>query len=514
MRTGSRKEEKSRIEWSVLVIPFFVVVFLSVSFGIFSEKSQKILMILRDWCGNQFGVYYLFLGIGAILVSIYMSCSKLGNIRLGKMEKPQYTNFQWGAMIFTSTMAADILFYSLSEWALYSGETYIQGLGDVKKWAPTFSLFHWGPISWSFYIVLAVSFGFMLHVRGREKHRFSEACRPLLGKKVDGWMGKGIDLFAVIALLAGTATTFSLATPLLSRALTKVFGFKQSLSLTILLLIAIAIIYTVTVWFGMVGVFRLATVCTYLFFFLLGYVFFLGGESRFIIETGFSSIGNLLQNFIGMATWTDPGRETYFPQNWTVFYWAYWMAWCVATPFFLGVISKGRTIRETVFGTYGWGLGGTFLSFIILGNYGLSKEVKGVIQGVNLLKSGKEPVDVILSVLETLPFAKIVLVLLVITMVAFYATTFDSLTMVVSFYSYKHIPVGGEPDRKIRVFWAVLFIFLPIGLLFSQNSMSQLQSVSIIAAFPIGIIMFLIVYSFFVDAKRYLEEVANLDEIA
>ena len=436
---------------------------------------------------------------------MYMAFSKYGAIKLGDLEKPQYSTFKWGTMIFTSTMAADILFYSLCEWALYGNNPHIVAMGGMQKWAPTYTLFHWGPIAWSFYIVLAVAFGFMIHVRGREKQKFSEACRPILGDKVDGIWGRVIDLLAVIALLAGTATTFSLATPLLSAALCHVFGLTPGIALTILILLMIAFVYTLTVWFGMKGVSRLASICAYLFFVLLAYVLIGGGECRYIIETGVSSIGNLVQNFVGMATWMDPARETSFVQDWSIFYWAYWMAWCVATPFFIGIISKGRTVKNTVLGAYGCGLAGTFMSFIVLGNYGLSQQIKGTLDVVGELENGADIPSVILEVLNTLPGAKFVLIILVITMIAFYSTTFDALTMVVSSYSYKFLKGDEEPDKKIRTFWAVMFILFPIALIFSENSMSSLQSVAIIAAFPIGIIVILIVASFFRDAGEYLK---------
>ncbi len=125
-------------------------------------------------------------------------------------------------MMFTAGLAADILFYSLCEWMLYAGEPHISDMGSVQDWASVYPLFHWGPIPWSFYIILAVAFGFMLHVRKRNRQKYSEACRPVLGKRVDGALGRIIDLTAVFALLAGTATTFSLATPLLSMALSRV----------------------------------------------------------------------------------------------------------------------------------------------------------------------------------------------------------------------------------------------------------------------------------------------------
>lgn len=506
MSQKNNKKLMERLDLSTMIVPLIVIIALCVVFMIWPEQSKNVLGNIRNFLGDDLGIYYVLLGCGAVICSLYMAFSRYGKIRLGDQDKPEYSTFKWGTMIFTSTMAADILFYSLCEWALYGNDPHIVAMGGMQKWAPTYTLFHWGPIAWSFYIILAVAFGFMIHVRGREKQKFSEACRPLLGDKVDGITGRIIDLLAVIALLAGTATTFSLATPLLSAALSHVFGLTPGITLTIIILLMIAFVYTLTVWFGMKGVSRLASICAYLFFVLLAYVLIGGGECRYILETGVSSIGNLVQNFVGMATWMDPARETFFVQNWSIFYWAYWMAWCVATPFFIGIISKGRTIRNTVLGAYGCGLAGTFMSFIVLGNYGLSQQMKGVIDVVGELENGTDIPAVIIEILNTLPCAKLVLVILVVTMIAFYSTTFDALTMVVSSYSYKFLKADEEPDKKIRTFWAVLFILFPIALIFSENSMNSLQSVAIIAAFPIGIIVMIIVASFFKDAGKYLNE--------
>ncbi|MFR8684137.1 MAG: BCCT family transporter, partial [Enterocloster sp.] len=442
----------------------------------------------------------------AVICSLYMAFSRFGSIKLGDMEKPQYTAFQWGSMMFTSGLAADILFYSLCEWMLYADEPHIAQMGTVQDWASVYPLFHWGPIPWSFYIILAVSFGFMIHVRKRNKQKYSEACRPLLGKKVDGVIGKLIDLTAVFALLAGTATTFSLATPLLSMALSRVLGIAETPLLTIAILVIICIVYTMAVYFGMQGVARLAASCIYLFFVLLAYFLFLGGQTRYIIETGISAVGTLAQNFISLATWTDALRTSSFPQNWTIFYWAYWMVWCVATPFFIGTISKGRTIRQTVLGGYFFGLAGTFTSFIILGNYGLGLQTHGILDLMGLYRESHDLYQTIIAIFETMPMAKIGLILLAVTMIAFYATTFDALTMVASSYSYRSLDADKEPDKKVKLFWAVTLMLFPIALIFSENSMSSLQSVSIVAAFPIGFIILMIVWSFFKDADSYLKE--------
>lgn len=505
----NKKEEIKNIDLPLILIPLMIITFLCIVFFIFPEQSKNIVDNIRAFMVNKMGFYYMILGISIFVITMYVAFSKYGSIRLGNVDKPQYSNFSWGLMIFTSTMAADILFYSLCEWALYAEEPHIAELGGIQEWASTYSLFHWGPIPWGFYIVLAVAFGFMIHVRGTNKQKFSEACRPILKEKTDGICGKIIDLIALIGLLAGTATTFSLATPLLLESLCTVLGIKSSVSLTIILLIVIALVYTLTILFGMKGISKLASICSYFFFALVFYFLIGGGEFIYIIETGITSIGNLVQNFISLSTNMDPLRATGdgqvgFVQNWTIFYWAYWMVWCVATPFFIGMISKGRTIKNMILGAYVAGLLGTFTSFSVFGNYGMAQQMKHGMDISGSILNGTDISAVIISIFQTLPMPKLGLILLVITMIAFYSTTFDAITMVVSYYSYKNLKSDQEPDKRVRIFWSILFILFPIALIFAENSMHSLQSVSIIAAFPIGIVIILIIASFFKDAKKYI----------
>lgn len=509
MINKNKQEELKKLVNSLdcfsMIVPLICVFLLCAVFVMKPRASKSVLEKIRFFLGNDMGLYYSALGLGIFILTIYIAFSKYGKIKLGKVEdKPMFSSFTWGTMIFTSTMAADIIFYSLCEWAIYANEPYVKSLGDIQKWAPTFSLFHWGPIAWSFYLILAVAFGFMLHVKGQKKQKFSEACRPLLEDRVDGLLGKLIDLIAIFALVAGTATTFSLATPLLSAATSKVFGIQNGITLTIEILLLIAVLYTIVVWFGLKGVSKMASYCTYIFFILLLYFLLGGGETRYIFETGFSSLGNMAQNFVGMATWVDPLRKTSFPQNWTIYYWAYWMVWSVATPFFIGKISKGRTIKNLILGGYGWGLAGTFISFIVLGNYGLAQQLKHGLNLVDFIGKGGSYVDAIIQIFDTLPWPMVALMILVVNMILFYVTTFDSITMVISSYSYQNLPVDEEPDRKVRTFWSVMFILLPIVLILTKVSMYSLQSVAIIAAFPIGIIMLIIIISFFKSANRYL----------
>ena len=143
-------------------------------------------------------------------------------------------------------------------------------------------------------------------------------------------------------------------------------------------------------------------------------------------------------------------------------------------------------------------------SFIVLGNYGMAQQMKHGLDVSGFIAEGGAYSEVILKIFDTLPLGSFGLILLVVTMIAFYSTTFDSITMVVSSYSYKKLSVNTEPDKRVRTFWAVMFILFPVALIFAENSMYSLQSVSIIAAFPIGFIVLLIVAGFFKDAGEYL----------
>lgn len=250
----SRESLNGRIDWLTTFIPFIGVVALCAVFIVAPESSKTVLEAIRKFIGDDCGIYYAILGVGIFWLTIWTAFSKYGKVKLGGLEKPQYGNFMWGAMIFTSALAADIMFYSLSEWAMYASDAHVKSMGLMQDWAPTFPLFHWGPIAWCFHMMLAICFGFMIHVRKRERQRFSEACRPIFKDKMDGNLGRIIDIIAIFAMLAGIATTFSLATPLLSAAICKVFGMSDNITLTISILILIALIYTLAVWFGMKGI--------------------------------------------------------------------------------------------------------------------------------------------------------------------------------------------------------------------------------------------------------------------
>ena len=225
---------------------------------------------------------------------------------------------------------------------------HISDMGSVQDWASVYPLFHWGPIPWSFYIILAVAFGFMLHVRKRNRQKYSEACRPVLGKRVDGALGRIIDLTAVFALLAGTATTFFSGNAPFIHGFKPCNGIPETPAFTIAILIAICIVYTMAVYFGMKGVARLASSCVGLFrplslFFLWRRGNALYRRNRSYLfgkpEPEFHSSGNLDRRPAHLLLSTELDY----------FYWAYWMVWCVATPFL-----SAASARDVPYGRPFW----------------------------------------------------------------------------------------------------------------------------------------------------------------
>lgn len=500
--------KKRNIDWMITLIPLVIIIILCILFFFMPDQSNMVLNRIRFFFGDTWGAYYLIIGLGIFLVSIFFAFSKFGNIILGSPdEKPRYSFFSWGAMMFTCGLAADILFYSFSEWILYASDPHIAQMGSMQEWAGVFPIFHWSFIPWGFYLTLAVAFGFMLHVRKRERQKFSEACRPILGKHTDGIAGRLIDLLAVFALLAGTATTFSLATPLMAGIINHLFHVECNRTMiTIILLVITCIIYTYSLLHGFRGISFLSKACIYLFFGLLAFVLLFGGETKYIIETGFSSLGRVIQNFFELSTFTDPLRSTSFPQNWTIYYWAYWIVWTVAAPFFIGNISKGRTIRQTILGGYGFGIGSTVASFIILGNYSMGQQISGTADFLKIYEQTGDLYELIVSMIRTLPCAPLVLVIVLVTMIAFYATSFDSIALTASLYSYHKLGEHESPHKIMLLMWCILLILLPIALVFAESSMNSLQSVSIIAAFPLAAVIILILISFIKDAKAYMKE--------
>ncbi|MGS0728988.1 BCCT family transporter, partial [Shewanella sp. 0m-11] len=193
------------------------------------------------------------------------------------------------------------------------------------------------------------------------------------------------------------------------------------------------------------------------------------GPTIFMLETGLDSIGRMLSNFFVMATWAEPFggmgtfEDTHFPQDWTIFYWAWWLVFAPSMGLFVARISRGRTIKQMVSGAVFFGSLGCSLYFIILGNYGLSLQLSGQLDVVSILNA-EGATRAIFAILETLPFSTVVIALFTLLCVIFTATTFDSISYILA--SVVQTNVTEDPMRWNRLFWAFTLSLMPSALLF------------------------------------------------
>ena len=157
-------------------------------------------------------------------------------------------------------------------------------------------------------------------------------------------------------------------------------------------------------------------------------------------------------------------------------------------------------------GGYVFGVGSTIISFVVLGNYSLGLQTSGVADFIAQYAADGDLYGLILSIIDTMPMSKVILGITILCMIAFYATSFDSIAYTAACYSYKQLGENEHPHKVIELLWCVLLIVLPIALVFSESSMNNIQSISIISAFPIGIIMIIMIAGFFKDIKKYVNE--------
>ena len=150
MEKEINKKNTKQIDWMITLLPLAIIVVLCCLFIAFPKQSNSILGNVRFFLGDTFGFYYLLIGLGIFIISLFIAFSKYGKIVLGgKTEKPKYSFFTWGSMMFTCGLAADILFYSFSEWILYAVDPHIAEMGSITEWSNVYSLFHWSLIPWA-----------------------------------------------------------------------------------------------------------------------------------------------------------------------------------------------------------------------------------------------------------------------------------------------------------------------------------------------------------------------------
>lgn len=462
---------------------------------VFPEQGAAWVELARSFLTQNLGFLYLALGAGAGVFMLFIAFSDIGRISLGHPdEKPEFSTLSWAAMLFCAGIGASILYWGTIEWAYYyqAPPFHVEGRSaEAARWAAAYGIFHWGPLAWSIYLIPALPIAYFFYVRHRNVLKVSEALLPVLGERhAHGKTGKIIDVLFVFGMLGGGATSLGLAAPLINEGAHELFGAPRNIGTQIVVLVLCTAVFGASAYAGLKkGIQTLSNINLWLALALLAFVFVVG-PTVFMANTGIDSLGRVFSNLVHIATWIEPFggfddfENTRFPQDWTIFYWAWWLAFAPSVGLFIARISRGRTIREMVVGSIFFGTLGCFLFFMVLGNFGLYLQLSGQLDVVHILNS-QSPTAAIFAILGELPMRYFVLGTYTLLALIFTATTFDSISYILASVVQKRL--DEEPMRWNRLFWAFALSFMPITLLL-LGGLETLQTASIVGGAPLLIV--------------------------
>ena len=300
---------------------------------------------------------------------------------------------------------------------------------------------------------------------------------------VDGLDGRIVDFVFIIALVGGTGTSLGLATPMLAACIASLFGIEQTLWLEYAVVLAAVALFAYSVFRGLnKGIKILSDVnMTVAGAFALFVLF--TGPTLFALKHGTNSLGLMVQDFIRLNTWTDPVLKTNFVEDWSIFYWAWWLAYGPYMGIFVTRISRGRTLRELILGMVGFGTLGCALFYITLGNTAMWMDLEGIVAARELVAAG-EADQAIASVIGALAWQPLPLIAFILVTFIFVTTTYDSASYAIAASATRQLEAGQNPARWHRVFWAFALAVLPIALMF-LGGLDAIKSSVLVVSLPL-----------------------------
>jgi len=486
----------------------FSTLFL-VSFVLISFIDAKLLSTLVNngfaWSSKVFGAYWQVLLLLTFLIGVYLAFSKTGSVILGKLNKPEMSTFQWIAIILCTLLAGGGVFWAAGEPIAHfitPPPIFEQTDSNFQKAinALSQSFVHWGFLAWA---ILGTLTSIVLMYLHYEKGLPSKP-RTLLyfvfkEKVIHGKFGSIVDGFCIIAVAAGTIGPIGFLGLQISYSLHELFNIPNSFLTQSSIIIFAIIIYTLSALSGLTkGIQILSRYNVYLALFLVVFIIILG-PTNFIINSYIQGVGNMLNNFIPIATYR---ADTSWLGWWTVFFWGWFIGYGPMMAIFIARISRGRSIKELILAVSFIAPLVTMFWFTIVGGAGLSYEIAepGVIseafKGFNLPAA-------LLAITQNLPFPLIISILFLVLTTIFIITTGDSMTYTMS------VVVSGSthPSAYLRVFWGVLMGVLAIILIsIGSGGITALQSFIVITAVPVSLILLPSLFNSITVANKMYKE--------
>ena len=345
-------------------------------------------------------------------------------------------------------------------------------------------MFHWGITAWAIYCITALPVLYSYHIKKNRSLRLSDITLTILKSKAAKPIGRLIDCLYPFACIAGLIIVIALGVPVISAAVSLVFGIADSLFLKLAIVFIVTIIYTISSFFGIEkGMQKISSSGTYFIIALMLYILFMG-PTQFIIENTSNSIALMAQNYLKMSLYTDSIGGKGFPQSWTAYFWAYWMIFIPMMCVFVARVSKGRTVREVIFSMIGGGTAGIATLFGIIGSFTMKTELDGKVLVSKMVSDGKAS-NAISEVLSTLPFPSIIMIIFIVATFLLLATTLDSSAFSIACNTQLKLDKDGNPSKGIKIFWCLALVTIPIVFIIIGAPVSAMQSCILIFALPI-----------------------------
>ncbi|WP_432481863.1 BCCT family transporter [Moraxella sp. ZY200743] len=474
----------------VFLISALLIVGFIIFGAMFSELAGQIFGKAQTLITRHFGFMFIILMNAALVFCVYISLSRYGDIRLGaQTETPEYSFGSWIGMLFSAGIGIGLLYWGTAEPLYHFVKPPIADSSSVEsaKQAMQLSFLHWGLHAWAVYSVVALSLAYF-HYRCGLPLSIRSVLFPLIGKNIYGKWGHAVDILAVFGTMFGVVTSLGLGVMQLETGLGQMFGIEPSLVFKIALVAGITACAAFSVMAGLdKGVKRLSDITIIGTLIMLAFMI-IAGPTQFILDSFVENIGNYAGNIITLGLWNEAYMDSDWQGAWTIFYWAWWVSWSPFVGIFIARISRGRTIREFIFGVLFVPMLLLFLWFTAFGGVAINMELSGDfgLSAAVLADSG----SAIFKFIEYYPFTQGLVVVTLVMIVLWFVTSADSASLVVDM-----LTAGGNtnPPKIQRLFW-VTSEGIIAAILLAAGGLSALQAAAIVAGLPFALVIFVMMY--------------------
>lgn len=494
---GAQVFGDAQVNWFVLGISAAIILAFSIWAMMAPDHAFDTMESTVGFIGESLGWYYVLTVFIVIAFVLWVALSRTGKVRLGPdHSRPHYSLFTWVSMLFAAGVGIDMLFYSVTgpiTQYVTPPDADPESAAAARD-AVVWTMFHYGIGGWAMYSLLGMAMGYFAYRWGMPLS-VRAALYPLLGKRVRGKAGDAIDIVTLVGTVMGVATSMGIGVVLLSVGFSKLFGFTDGLGLQIALVIVAVVITIAACTSGVDKGIRLISELNLWSAGAMILYIIVTGQTSFLLNGMVENIGRFINTLPERSLQTMVYQEggSDWMAGWTLFFWAFWLAWGPFVGMFLARISRGRTLREFVIAAITVPVLCDFLIVTTFGNSAMYEVLNGNDAFAQLAM--ESPEQGWYTLLEMFPGATFLIGLATLSGLLFYLTSANSGAMVMANFS-SSIPDPAQDGAKwLRILWAVITAILTIAMLLA-GGVTTMEYATLIFALPVTIIAYLVMASF------------------